>query len=120
MRDITRYVYGSLQLVTTNLDIFVFHRGVVGPKCAKIGTFPWWRGLCILVVHTFMINRNIKNIGLHTLSLLLLACLSYPHLHFHSHNHTYILTHTRIHIISYTSTYTNTHYLLNFHLYKHT
>ena len=47
---IPRYVSGSLQLVTSNLNIFVFHCGAMGPKCAKIGSFRWWHRPRILVV----------------------------------------------------------------------
>lgn len=45
-----RYVFGPLQLVTTNLEIFVFHCGAMGPNCAKNGSIHWWRRPCILVV----------------------------------------------------------------------
>jgi len=59
VQHIPRIDYGSLQLVTTNLDILVFHSGAAGPKCANIVTFHWWRGPCILLVIIYWMWYNI-------------------------------------------------------------
>ena len=39
VQHIARYVCGSLQLVTTNLNIFVFHCGAMGPNAQKLAHF---------------------------------------------------------------------------------